>query len=349
MASNYDFDNLKIDNINMDRAIKFASSKGIFSGLIISAAAGIGLFILHPILGIGAFVIGAALSVISEKRTLAKYFLEKYYPVLKGGSVSSYELSLMTKRDEIKIKEDLKKLIDWGILSISRDSIIRSQSVLIPITAEKDTATNMRANRPERIKRYEREYDQATRKIADALKGVQDPDMRLRVDNLREVLASITDNVYKNEDYLAYTDRLFSYYVPTLLTLIHSYAEIEASPAELETTADTKTSIQGAVVTLSLGFGEILKRIMNKREDDISSEIVVLEQILSTDGLRPDELAAMKNAVDPGTEAVEENLVDEGLNEIDKLINRRLKEIDQAPMQAVLQQANSGGTLEGGQ
>ena len=80
-----------------------------------------------------------------------------------------------------------------------------------------------------------------------------------------------------------------SYYLPTTLKLLHSYAEFDKAGASGSNISSAKADIEGILSTLVEGFKKQLDKLYEADAIDISSDIDVLENMLRRDGLSQDD------------------------------------------------------------
>ena len=85
-----------------------------------------------------------------------------------------------------------------------------------------------------------------------------------------------------------------SYYLPTTLKLLRSYADFEQSGADGENIRAAKAEIERILDTLVDGFKKQLDKLYESDAMDISSDIDVLESMLRRDGLAGDGSAFQK-------------------------------------------------------
>ena len=79
-----------------------------------------------------------------------------------------------------------------------------------------------------------------------------------------------------------------SYYLPTTLKLLRSYADFEKSGASGDNISSAKAEIERILDTLVDGFRKQLDKLYESEAMDISSDIDVLETMLRRDGLTGD-------------------------------------------------------------
>jgi 5-bromo-4-chloroindolyl phosphate hydrolysis protein len=76
-----------------------------------------------------------------------------------------------------------------------------------------------------------------------------------------------------------------SYYLPTTLKLVRSYATLEKQGVKGENITSTKKSIGEILDTLSVGYEQQLDQLFKSDAIDIAADINVLENLMQQDGL----------------------------------------------------------------
>ncbi|UOO37533.1 5-bromo-4-chloroindolyl phosphate hydrolysis family protein [Oscillospiraceae bacterium CM] len=82
--------------------------------------------------------------------------------------------------------------------------------------------------------------------------------------------------------------RFMNYYLPTTLKLLHTYETLEKQGIDGENITTAKQDIERILDTLTAGFKQQLDNLFQSDKLDISSDITVLENLLTQDGLKDD-------------------------------------------------------------
>jgi len=80
-----------------------------------------------------------------------------------------------------------------------------------------------------------------------------------------------------------------SYYLPTTLKLVRSYATLEKQGIKGENIVGTKQSIGNILDTLLTGYEQQLDKLFKSDAIDIAADINVLENLMQQDGLVSDK------------------------------------------------------------
>jgi len=80
-----------------------------------------------------------------------------------------------------------------------------------------------------------------------------------------------------------------SYYLPTTLKLVRSYATLEKQGVKGENILSAKQSIRNILDTLTTGYEQQLDQLFKSDAIDIAADISVLENLMQQDGLTNDK------------------------------------------------------------
>jgi len=106
-----------------------------------------------------------------------------------------------------------------------------------------------------------------------------------RVDRLEELTAKIFKIVEENPEKAPQIRRFLSYYLPTTLKLVRSYATLEKQGVKGENILSAKQSIRNILDTLTTGYEQQLDQLFKDDAIDIAADINVLENLMQQDGL----------------------------------------------------------------
>lgn len=118
--------------------------------------------------------------------------------------------------------------------------------------------------------------------------------MSEKIDRIGEITGKILDYQRNNPKSSADSRNFLSYYLPTTLKILRSYAQLEAQGIEGENITSTKARIEGMMDKVVEGFEKQLDKLFRADALDISSDVQVMEQMLKRDGLSADDLLQME-------------------------------------------------------
>ena len=118
-----------------------------------------------------------------------------------------------------------------------------------------------------------------------------------KIDRIEETTAKIFRIVEENPEKQPQIRRFMSYYLPTTLKLLHSYATLEKQGIKGENITSAKENIGRILDTLATGFEQQLDQLFKSDAIDIAADITVLENLMQQDGLTNDkpELKVMES------------------------------------------------------
>ncbi len=129
------------------------------------------------------------------------------------------------------------------------------------------------------------EYERYVERIRQADEDIDDEVMSGKIRRMQELTASIFAEVEAHPEKRSQIDRFMTYYLPTTLKLLESYARIEAQGVSGENMAKAKKDIEGIADTLVAGYEKQLDKLYTAEAVDIAGDVSVIENMLKRDGL----------------------------------------------------------------
>ena len=114
---------------------------------------------------------------------------------------------------------------------------------------------------------------------------INDEAISTKVKRLEELTGKIFRIVEETPEKQPQLRRFMSYYLPTTLKLVRSYATLEKQGVKGENIMSTKKSIGGILDTLATGYEQQLDQLFKSDAIDIAADINVLENLMQQDGL----------------------------------------------------------------
>lgn len=201
------------------------------------------------------------------------------------------ELARKAGISQRKCRRDLEAMIDKGLLTKTA-YIDQGDGVLVlkPGAAPKaETSPTPPADDEDRYKSILRQI----RKLNDE---IPDEGVSRRIDEMEDLTGRIFKAVQEKPEKEPQIKSFMSYYLPTTLKLLRSYADFEKSGADGDNIRSTKAEIERILDTLVDGFKKQLDKLYESEAMDISSDIDVLENMLRRDGLTGDGSAFQAQA-----------------------------------------------------
>ena len=220
-----------------------------------------------------------------------------WYGLRKGRRLKRYRqyLSLIGKRKSIsvttlaeatgfaprKIREDLQDMLDDGIFPLGYLDL-GSDRLFLTDDGIQDRPKEEPAEEPPReVERAEAVLTEI-RALNDA---IEDPEMSRKIDRIGEITGNIFAYLREKPDKEGKLRSFLSYYLPTTLKILGSYAQLEAQGVEGENISAAKERIEGMMDKVVDGFEKQLDRLFQDDAMDITTDVAVLERMLDKDGL----------------------------------------------------------------
>jgi hypothetical protein len=134
----------------------------------------------------------------------------------------------------------------------------------------------------------EAHYRAILSEIREVNDAIPDPEISARIYEIESLTSKIFNAVQEKPEKLPQIKSFMSYYLPTTLKLLHSYADFDKSGADGDNIRAAKADIERILDTLVDGFKKQLDKLYETDAMDISSDINVLENMLRRDGLSGD-------------------------------------------------------------
>ncbi len=195
------------------------------------------------------------------------------------------ELASKAGVSERKCKRDLEAMMEKGLLPATA-YIDQGEGALVLTPGAAPKAKAEPVTKPEEDN--EDRYKAILREIRKLNDDIPDEEVSRRIDEMEDLTGKIFKAVQEKPEKEPQIKSFMSYYLPTTLKLLHSYADFGASGAQGENIKSAKAEIERILDTLVDGFRKQLDKLYETEAMDISSDIDVLETMLRRDGLTGD-------------------------------------------------------------
>ncbi len=118
---------------------------------------------------------------------------------------------------------------------------------------------------------------------------IQDKKLSDQIDHLEQLTDDIFKHVKKNPNKLPQIRKFMSYYLPTTLKLLHTYAELAEQRVRGQNITATMKKIESMMDTIVIAFEKQLDSLFGAEALDISTDITVMENMLQREGLTSEE------------------------------------------------------------
>jgi hypothetical protein len=181
------------------------------------------------------------------------------------------------------LERDLLMIIQKGYLD-EKAYVDRGLRALVMSPKAAEEARNKKYAE-EQIKNPENNFFAVVREIRDINNSVTDAAVSAKISQLEELTAKIFRAVEDSPEKLPKISRFQEYYLPTTMKLLRSYRELQCQNIGGEIMSSTKKDIEKVLDTLIIGYKAQLDRLYADDYLDISSDISVLETLMTSDGL----------------------------------------------------------------
>ena len=131
----------------------------------------------------------------------------------------------------------------------------------------------------------ESRYDAVLKQLRQINDAIPDEEMSAKIGRLEKVSAKIFAQLQDDPEKLPQLRKFMDYYLPTSLKLLNTYAELEAQDVEGANISESKRRIEQSMDTLVTAFENQLDKLFQDDALDVSTDIEVMEKMLSADGL----------------------------------------------------------------
>ena len=263
----------------MAAAVFWGIPTAIQSGTIYSISTAIG-----ALLGGGCVLT----SGILMRRAMQRY--TAYLAII--GPNEAMEIETIAKKVGVKRKQaeqDLQKMIEKGyfgdtayinkelgyIFMSSRadEELARAREAAMQKTRE--------ASKEEAGKQNAEAYDQILAKIRDVNDRIPDEAMTEKINQIESITREIFRAVEQEPEKRGKIDRFMSYFLPTTLKLLESYANLERTNIAGKNISQSKKSIEIAMDTVVDGFKHQLDELYKSDAVSIETEVDVLTKMIN--------------------------------------------------------------------
>ena len=216
-----------------------------------------------------------------RKNRRAKRYRQYLSLIGRRESISVATLAEATGFSPQKIREDLQDMLDDGVfptgyLDLGTDRLILSGEGI------QDRPEEPHQEPPKKDMEREEAVLAEIRALNDA---IEDAEMSRKIDRIGEITGNIFAYLREKPDKEGKLRSFLSYYLPTTLKILRSYAQLEAQGVEGENITAAKVRIEGMMDKVVEGFEQQLDRLFQDDAMDITSDVEVLERMLEKDGL----------------------------------------------------------------
>jgi len=296
-----------------DTLPKIRSSGAIFQtvlGSVCTAAAGsaavtslantlmnisIGGIVMTSLLGtlLGGSLILLLTGVHKVKKTER---FRSYRSILRGREFCRIsDLSSAAKVSDKRTVRELEQMIEQkllpeGYFDEQRSCIILDKKTYQQYLTSRENARRrqLEAESDPQIAALQQTQEEGSRyiwRIREINADLPEENISLQLDKLASICQKIFSYVETHPEKLSGIRKFMSYYLPTTLKLLEAYREIEHKGIDTAEALNTKEEIRRALDNIILAFENLYADLMKDDLMDLSTDISVLESMLSQEGL----------------------------------------------------------------
>ena len=259
-----------------------AGGAGLLNALVdySTIADALNTVILGSFFTLGGAALLAVRSLIPKRVKLRRRYLA-FLGERDAMKISDFAVALA--RSPEKAQNDLQEMIDDGYFG-SAAYIDEALGMLILDSAAADslrTEHTAPVSNPGDMS----EYDRILRELRSLNDRIANDSISYKIERIESTCAKIFRTVEENEEKLPQIRRFMSYYLPTTLKLLRSYATMEKQGIQGDNIASAKESIDNVLGELVAGFDEQLDKLFRADAMDIGADIEVLQNMMAQDGL----------------------------------------------------------------
>ena len=227
-------------------------------------------------------------SGILMRRALQRY--SAYLAII--GPNEAVEIETIAKKVGVKPKQaerDLQKMIEKGYFG--KSAYINKELGYIFMSSRADEElTRARAaamektreaSKKEAVKQSAEAYDQILDQIRAVNERIPDPEMTEKISQIESITREIFRAVEQAPEKRGKIDRFMSYFLPTTLKLLESYANLEKTNIDGKNINQSMRSIEIAMDTVVDGFRHQLDELYKSDAVSIETEIDVLTKMIN--------------------------------------------------------------------
>ena len=129
--------------------------------------------------------------------------------------------------------------------------------------------------------------------------NIADPTISAQIVRLQELSGKIFVQVEQNPEKLPQIRKFMNYYLPTTLKILNAYDRMGEQGVAGENISSTMHKVEGMMATIITAFEKQLDNLFGAEAMDISTDMVVLENMMAREGLSDDPLHRTAQQTEP--------------------------------------------------
>jgi len=248
--------------------------------------------------------VGITLKGISLRKRVKRF--RQYIRSLNSHNYCSIEeLAASIRKKNKYVVKDLRKMIDLGMFPHGHIDDKKTYFMLSDEVYENYLASQeaLKMRNEEELKRQEQlkqEVNDPAKKelrttiemgrnyieqIKSANDAIPEEEISVNLSRLQNIVAQIFKHVEQNPKKLPEVSKFINHYLPMTLKLVNSYKELNDQPVQGENIRNAKNEIEKTINIINVAFENLLDDLFEEIALDISTDISVLETLLTQEGL----------------------------------------------------------------
>ena len=129
--------------------------------------------------------------------------------------------------------------------------------------------------------------------------NIADPTISAQIVRLQQLAGKIFAQVEQNPEKLPQIRKFMNYYLPTTLKILNAYDRMGEQGVAGENITSTMHKVEGMMDTIIKAFEKQLDNLFGAEAMDISTDMVVLENMMAREGLSDDPLHRTAQQTEP--------------------------------------------------
>jgi len=243
------------------------------------------LWLLESVIPPLCFTIGGSALLWGglSKRNQHRRF-RKYQALI--GTRQSISVSALAKAmpaSHATVCKDLEEMLNSGLLP-SGFLNYGSDQLILGETGLKDETPSPTPPGPKSIN----ENEVILTEIRAVNHSIANETLSLQIERIEEITSKIFDYQKAHPNKASQLRTFLNYYLPATLKILHAYARLESQGVEGENISAAMSRIEDMMSKVVEGFEKQLDQLFQTDAMDITSDVAVLERMLSKDGLSSD-------------------------------------------------------------
>ena len=197
-------------------------------------------------------------------------------------SISLSSLSSATGASPAKVRDDLEDMLEENLFP---NGYLDLGSGMLVISGDGLSDSPKEEAKQAQPPKEERPQDAVLDEIRTVNDAIDNPRLSQQIDRIGVITAKILDYQRQHPDKSPQLHSFLSYYLPTTLKILRAYAQLEDQEVAGENITAAMQRIEGMMDKVVEGFEKQLDQLFQGDAMDITTDVEVLERMLSKDGL----------------------------------------------------------------